>query len=420
MRILVTAPHRGAGYAIASSLRPYCERLVAVVARRRPSFARSRLYDRTIALPPPSDAWIGAPSAPAAQAHTARILDLCAEERIDGVWPSNDADLFALSAAKEAFARAGTVVMAPGIEALRRAADKYTVIEAARSVGFPVADAALCTDLAQVESALDGRSMPVVIKGRWSTSARAVTAAPDRDTALAAARRTIAEQGAVIVQDFIHGDRERSLHYLLDRDGRVLRAFGLRKMRHLAPSWSTAIEVVPPSAELEAGARLLDHLGLTGFCVVQTRIDAQDGRCKLVEINARFGANSRILFALGGDLARAATCAALGREPIGTYGEGPVSGARGSAPIEDVLSLWSLFLARWQATPEERAALPRLAEIVSSLLAFHRSRPRIDLHTRALLTDPLAALPYFLGLARFLVPTPSRLRGLRLVPWGER
>lgn len=420
MRILVTAPHRGAGYAIASSLRPHCERLVAVVARRRPSFARSRLYDRTVTLPPPSDTWIGAPTAPAAQAHAARILDLCAEERIDAVWPSNDGDLFVLSAAKDAFARAGTAVMAPGIEALRRAADKYTVIEAARSVGFPVADAALCTDLAQVERALEGRGMPVVIKGRWSTSARAVTAAPDRAAAIEAARRTIAEQGEAIVQDFIRGDRERSLHYLLDRDGRVLRAFGLRKMRHLAPSWSTSIEVVPPSPELEVGARLLHRLGLTGFCVIQTRIDAQDGRCKLVEINARFGANSRILFALGGDLALAATCAALGRDAVGTHGGGPASGARGAAPIEDVLSLWSLFLARLQSTPEERATLPRVAEVASALLAFHRARPRVDLHTRALLTDPLAAWPYFLGLVRLLAPTPSRLRGLRLIPWGER
>ncbi len=417
MRLLVTSPHRGAGYAIATALRPHCERLIVSVSEARPAFASSRLYDRVVRLSPPRDAWIGAGETEDARLHASRLLEICVEERIGVVWPSNDAEMFVLSAAKPDFAAAGICSMAPDLAVLKRVSDKFEIIRAARAVGFPVADARLCASGEEVEEALSGRSFPIVVKGRWSTASNAVGVAYDRADARKAAARLLAEQGTVILQDYIPGRGERSLHYIISAEQEILRGFSLKKHRHLAPSYSTAVEIVQPPPELEAGGRLLAHLGFSGFCVIQTRIDARDGLHKIIEINTRFGTNSRILFTLDPMLAHLATLNNLGlaapqpREPLSLVGR------HGTSPVEDLMSVWSLILAKIFFAGPSRKTLPRFTSYLAAIARFYRSRPTIDLHTKALLKDPVAAIPYFLGLLLYLVPTKRRRAGLRLIAW---
>lgn len=417
MRLLVTSPHRGAGYAIATALRPYCERLIVNVSAGRPAFAASRLYDRAVKLAPPRDTWIGAGDTQDARLHADRLLQICMEERIGIVWPSNDAEMFVLSAAKPSFAAAGICIMAPDYEVLRRISDKFEIIRAAQAVGFPVAEARLCENAEEVEEALSERSFPIVVKGRWSTASLAVSVAYDRADARKAASRLLVEQGAVILQDYIAGRSERSLHYVISADKNIARAFSLRKHRHLAPSYSTAVEIVEPPPELEAGGRLLAHLGFTGFCVIQTRIDARDGLHKIIEINTRFGTNSRILFTLDPMLAHLATLSNLGSTDPELFEPLSIVGRKGSSPVEDLMSVWSLILAKSFFSGPSRESLPRFTSYLKTIARFYRTRPAVDLHTRALLADPFAAIPYFLGLARFLVPTKLRIAGLRLVAW---
>lgn len=422
MRVLITSPHRGAGYALATSLRPHCTWLAATVARRRWSFARSRLYDATLASAPPSDDWIAHPEAAAAQEHVTGIIRFCVAQGITLVWPSNDAEMFALARQRTQLDGEGLTLVAPPYDVLRACTDKYRVIQAAQAVGFPVAPATLCGSLDEAHDWLDTHAPPVVVKSRWSTNSSGVHICLTRDHASDAAARCISLHGSVVMQEYIRGGKETSLHFLVPPGAAPIASFALGKLRHLAPSYSTAIQVEAMPPELHAAPALLRRLDLSGFCVVQTRRDERDGLHKLIEINTRFGTNSRILFALAPALAWGAAYVAT--RPQGLFHEieavAPAVGARGGSPVEDALSLWSLVLAKLDR-PWARggAELPACKTYVRALAAFYRSGAAIDLHTRALRTDPLAALPYFAGLARFLLPGSQRRRALRLIPWKE-
>lgn len=424
----MTSPHRGAGYAIATALRPHCAWLVASISTHRWSFARSRLYDRVFKLSPPSDTWIASPESPQAREHAARLAEFCSLERIDVLWPSNDAELFAVVRNRQLFDSVGTRLAAPSFDSLVNCADKYSVLQAAQSVGFPVMPAIACESVDSASDWLQAHRPPYVVKSRWSTNSNGVALCLNEKKALAAASDLIARGQSAILQEYIPGNKEVSLHFLLGPGGEPLTEFALRKLRHLAPSYSTAVQVEAMPKELDMAPRLLQRLGLTGFCVVQTRFDERDRKHKLIEINARFGTNSRILFAMSPDLAWLSALVAAGRglevarqhaEAIAVgIPEMPPIGGRGGSPIEDVLSFWSLLLAKLDRSWAAHADFPGALSYMHDLILFYLSGAKIDLHTRALRADPLAALPYFAGLARFVLPTAKRRRALRLIPWG--
>ncbi len=422
MRVLVTSIHRGAGYAIAKSLKPHCSWLTATISYRRPSFTFSRLFDRTLQLPPAKDHWINEEEHTLSRQYALAIAHFCKKEKIDAVWPSNDVDLFVLSRHRKAFPTT-TKIMAPEYQILKGCADKYTLIEAALKSNFPVAASNLCHSTYEVESVLPKSTFPLVVKGRWSTNSNNVFVVENKQDALIQARIILEQQGSVILQDYIPSNHERSIHYIIDDNHNILKSFTLTKLRHLAPSYSTAIEVVSSPIKEKIGLALIRELKLSGFCVIQTRYDTKDRQYKIIEINSRFGSNSRILFSLGQDIVLYSTKLQLGAlKDICTnnseeYQSFPMIGQRGGSPIEDFLSIWSLFIAKMDK--QKRADLPRVFSYLLSIFRFYLKRPTIDLHTKSILDDPLATVPYFICLLRYLLPTDKRIKSIKLIPWKK-
>ena len=115
MRLLVTNTRVAQAYAIIRALRPHAERMVATTSGPRPlgiwptcHAAFSRLVDRRYHVPDPEADWregrIQPENTPREQTFVDAVLEICARESIDTIFPSNDPWIYVFSKNKELFA----------------------------------------------------------------------------------------------------------------------------------------------------------------------------------------------------------------------------------------------------------------------------------------------------------------------------
>lgn len=417
MRLLVTSVERVGGYGIVRDLRHAARTVVVTAAPSVPPMTlRSRLYDASYRVEVPRDSWLGCSfdqaATPGEAAYLEEVLGICRRHGIDTVFPAPyDVELMLLARHKAALAAEGITLVAPDAGVLLAAADKYDVVKAAEATGFPHPRTVLCARRDEVEAAARELGYPLVVKARLSTGSQRVLRVRTPDELHRSVLRVSLFSGSVVVQEYVPGSRERSLNYMIGADGSPVFAFGLRKSRYLMASLSTAVRVTPPLAELEAGNRLLRHLGVRGFCAIQTKLDARDGRNKLIEVNPRFGSNSRILFRFGHNLPLMCLRIARG-EPVE-----PVrfpEGLAGVSPVEDAMAAWVYLRRLREGGDSGDNPLPAPAEVARSYLRDYARLPRLDCYASALLDDPLPVLGYY----RMIVDL-ARSFPRDFIPWGD-
>jgi carbamoyl-phosphate synthase large subunit len=349
------------------------------------------------------------------------ICSLCESHGINLIWPFDDIQV-AFFARNSLHVRArGIKVMVPDYAAVCLCSDKQTVILKAAQAGFPVPQSSRCSNLIEALDTFRAFGGQVVAKTPFTTGSRGVRRINDAAVLTEFCNTALEKNAEVIVQEFINGSTELSLNYLLDPNGETLCSFALEKHRHLMPSFSTAVRVASEPPELQLGAKLLRHLGLTGFCVIQTRRDDRTGQYKLVEINPRMGNNARILMSFDINFPAIWLDSVLGRQvapiniPIGTCGV---------SPVEDLLTIYSfLRVSRRNRKREglpQSIEMPSLPKYLGSLLRWYfLRRPYVDQHFRNLLVDTAANVGYYKQVIKELRTLPDIEGMLDLLPWGD-
>jgi biotin carboxylase len=303
MRLLVTNTVAAQAYTVIRALRPYADTVVATVSGQRPlgiwptcSAAYSRLVDRRYQVPSPDLDWhegrISPENTAREQTFIDAILEICRRERIDTIFPSEDAWVYVLSKNKKLLEQHGILVPVPDYDTVIKPLDKYRTIRCAEEVGFPTPRTYLPENDADVVAIARQLDPPWVIKPRFTTGGRGMALVNTVDELQRHTRAIQRRHSMPIIQEYIPGRGPQHFYVVLDRAGRAWSVFTPTVVRtdgRVSRNDSGACISAPPHALSEQAVRLVSYMGWWGGATVQTKRDARDGQLKLMEVNPRLG-----------------------------------------------------------------------------------------------------------------------------------
>ena len=312
MRLLVTNTKDPQAYAIIRALRPFADHIVATMPgkSRRGQLvsyaAYSRFVDCRYPIQPPSAEWMSgrlcADNTEHDLAYLKQILAICERERVDVIYPSNDSDIYVFSKNKELFRSLGIRIPTPDFDTLVRVLDKLNTIETADRIGFPVPRTFAPETEQEAASAIAALPPPWVIKPRSSNHGIGIQYVSDRAELLRRYHQVKAAYGGPLIQEYIPGDTKQNFYTMVGPEGKLrfalcpkIRRYSHRLYRNSTAScMSSTNHPMLGKVEELAGA-----LGWRGGLTVQTKIDARDGKVKLMEANGRLGTHLWYLTELG-------------------------------------------------------------------------------------------------------------------------
>jgi len=319
-RVLVTGAGGPAGVAVIRSLQRRGD--VDVLAADMDRWA-SGLY-----LVPPENRRL----VPAGTAHdfVDVLRRMCAQDRVDVLFPTVDVELPRIAAVRDALAAAGTLLASPSSRTLDTCLDKLALAHACSgAVRVPR------TELLGTPQALSGWDFPVIVKPRRGAGSRGV-----RTVASARELDAVHDEDDLLVQELLPG-QEYSVDVLADATGHVVAAVPRARLR--VDSGVAVAGVTVHDDELVATASAVARaVGLTSVANVQLKRDA-DGVPALLEVNPRFPGAMPLTVAAGVDMPSLALDDVLGR---------PVPRHLDFAEIANVRYLEDVFLPIADVLPE--------------------------------------------------------------------
>jgi len=255
-----------------------------------PLAAAFQLADRGLLVPPARD-----------EAFVPAMLELCQRERVALVVPTNDHELAAYAAAREAFAAIGTTVAisAPSVVAIGR--DKRLTNAWCREHDLP---APRQWTPAVVLARPGSYPFPLISKPARGSAAIGVARVADADELRRAA-------GPDDVVEAVAPGIEHTID-LLVLDGRLVSAVPRRRIEVRAGEVQKAITVRREDLA-DLAARVVAALpGAFGALNVQAFLDEATGALHVIELNPRFGGGFPLAHAAGADYPRWLVEAALG------------------------------------------------------------------------------------------------------------
>lgn len=205
----------------------------------------------------------------------------------------------------------------------RRVIDKYALFSLCRELDVPCVATELVRSVEEAEEFAARVGFPLVVKVRvpWQSSdggpIRRTTILGSRQELVAFFRHVRAGDG-MLVQEHIPGGRGHDwfFHGYCDGASQCRPAFtGVKERSYPAHAGPTALGRATRNPELVAEVRdLLGRLSYRGILDLDMRLDARDGRYKLLDFNPRLGAQFRVFRdSAGVDVAVAAHLDLTGR-----------------------------------------------------------------------------------------------------------
>jgi len=222
-------------------------------------------------------------------------------------------------------------VLVPFSEHLRYDAlsDKENLFRQAKKLAIPMPETLFSSDF-QSRDALRSEAMtmgfPLVVKAAHSRErlsgnyiASSATYANDPNELNTVLGRPPYNRLRCLVQKRIQGTGIGI--FLLARHGDVLARFAHRRIREKPPSGGVSVlceSISPPSEAWEAASRLISTIGWHGVAMIEFKLDAEENRPKLIEVNARFWGSLELAIRAGVDFPFL-----LYRLALGESAEGP-------------------------------------------------------------------------------------------------
>jgi carbamoyl-phosphate synthase large subunit len=241
-----------------------------------------QLADRAFAVPRVDD-----PS------YVATLRALCGKYGVGLVVPTIDPELAPLSAARAAFAAAGTYVAVSDPDVIAIAGDKLATANTLAACGIPTP---VSTSLPVAAEALESWVWPAIVKPRYGSAGRGIR--------IVGSAADLAGDDAepMMIQELLTGE-ECTVNIFVSRDG-VLRAV-VPHRRLAVRAGEVEKGITDRVAVLDMIARRLTSClrGVRGALCFQAMV-SPDGTASVFEINARFGGGYPLADHAGASFAR--------------------------------------------------------------------------------------------------------------------
>ena len=306
---------------------------------------------------------------------------------LDVIIPANERDIFLLSKYEHLFPE-DVKVSNISKQLYSLLADKKKAVKLSKNHKFPVPKSFCLGENVDINKS----DYPLIIKASLSTGSKAVYKAYNYQQLSSYAKKFDILGRDYIIQEYVKGSTERSLHYLFDKNSECVLKFCIEKLHFLNPSFSTAIKIIEDAPELDIGETILRDIKFSGFCVIQTKLDEVSGENKLIEFSPKFGNNSRILLKMIPDIPNFL----LGDKEFSfNNAQTPKQGETGVSILEDLACfILVLFL--------DTKSIKDLGFLFKSYATLLLSRPSIDIYFSNLLKDPLPVIAYYKDVANLL------------------
>ncbi|MBI3270020.1 MAG: ATP-grasp domain-containing protein [Planctomycetes bacterium] len=213
----------------------------------------------------------------------ARLQYVAERTGIQALVPTLDAELENFAALEPELREAGVRMLIPSGSHLRMRS-KAALADFCRGHGFRFPDTELCMDPGQVHAAAGRLGMPLVVKGIFYDAYVASTL----EEAAVFFQRVRARWGLpVILQRWIDGE-EYDVVALGNRDGRLVGAVAMRKLRLTEKGKAWAGVTMRDPALLELAGRIVEALRWTGPLELEFLRASHSKEYSLIEINPRF------------------------------------------------------------------------------------------------------------------------------------
>ncbi|MGE7925724.1 ATP-grasp domain-containing protein [Viridibacillus arvi] len=410
-------------YGFIRSLEKISSKIILFYQQEKPIIlAHSKFINKSYHVKVPNKGWeqgdFVKENSPEEEIFIQEILNICHLEDIDIVIPSTDKEMFILSKNKERFFKKEIIILVSDFESIEKATDKYNLILAAKATGFPYPESYLPNSMDDAMEKAKIIGYPLIIKPTTGEGARGVQIINNQDELKEKVQELREKYGWPIIQEYIAGDIEPSINLIIDNNNNPIFHYSLKKLRYVAASRSTCIEIMDPLPETQKAIKLVQHLGLKGFIAIQTKYDIKTQQHKIIEINARWGANSAILLRVAEKLdvnpillnikAFQETESSL---PLQTLKPGFV----GISLIEDLLAIRKYFSMKSNISQQRLDnPLPKFSELLNSYkYTYIRKDKTFDFFTRAILDDTKMAFSAYKRLIKMAVKDEGMF-----VPWG--
>jgi predicted ATP-grasp superfamily ATP-dependent carboligase len=190
----------------------------------------------------------------------------------------------------------------PSQDTLVFAKDKSQTIVAAERCGVPHPRTWSPRSEAALDAALREVELPIVIKPRTASGARGLSIVRERSGLRERYLDTHARYPWPILQEYIPSDEAGNVTVVvLGRSQELLACFSYVRLREfpVAAGASTFVESVRRPDQEALAVKLLRGIGWTGIAMVEFRRDRRDGVPKVIEINERLNASTRLSYLAG-------------------------------------------------------------------------------------------------------------------------
>lgn len=222
------------------------------------------------------------------------ILDICKNEKIDGVLSLIDPELSLLAENKDKFAAVGTKVIGSPYELCEMSLDKYEMYNWLKSHGYKCAKSYMDKEEFFSDIATGKAKYPVFIKPARGSASIAISKVYDKETV----ELLFAHDEGLMVQEYLDGQEIGADVYIDMISGEVVSIFTKKKLKMRAGETDKAVSFKDDKL-FELIKKFVTEAGYRG----QIDIDIFDvnGEYYISEVNPRFGGGYPHAYESGAD-----------------------------------------------------------------------------------------------------------------------
>lgn len=211
-----------------------------------------------------------------------RIMEICREERINGVLSLIDPELSLLAKNEEKFREIGVTVIGSSYNLCEMALDKMQMYEWLKSRGYNCARSWMNKESFFQAVERGEISYPVFVKPYNGSASISISKAYDRETV----EFLFAHEAELMVQEFLNGQEIGADVYIDMISGEVVSIFTKKKLKMRAGETDKAVSFKDPKL-FELIVKFVNEAGYRGQ--IDIDIFEIDGQYYISEVNPRFG-----------------------------------------------------------------------------------------------------------------------------------
>ncbi len=225
---------------------------------------------------------------PSARNYLKIISDLCNKNKIHVLFVGSDVELPILSSYKDEIEnKTGTKVITGPEKIVRMCRDKYLTHKFLESNGLNCIPTCLPD---QIGSFLEKENFPLVVKPREGFGSKLFHIVNDIGELNFALRAIEKANWSPMIQKYLKSDaKEYTTGITMDQNGKeLMSSITLRKILKHGQTYKAFIDKFPTVSNI--CNKIAKILGTSGPINIQTRVDVDDNKVKVIEINPRFSA----------------------------------------------------------------------------------------------------------------------------------